>query len=183
LHVNRLSGTSSDFTTAELWVCDPSHCFNWTETGWHNGHRCCGISGSGLSWFFAEDWEGTQGPGCDGSGYIEHYYPDRPVNLGETHVAKILYYENFRWQAYIDGVAIGTTRPCHFDWTQDMRTGTELTYDSAQITADASGLQKRTTSGSSYDWPGSFPELDGVSAPSFDIYWLNPYKSAAWYGN
>jgi hypothetical protein len=128
-----LSGSTTDFSTAEIWVCDPyvgAWCWTFVEDGWHNGHRYMS-SLTALAWFWADEWGGVEGPGCTGNGYAEHYPSGHPVALGQSHTAKIPYNggNTYAWEVFIDGVAIAASTPCHSTFTNRMDTGSETTFD------------------------------------------------------
>lgn len=134
IKVYQLTGNSSNFSTAELWVCDPyqaGSCWSWVETGWKKGKRYLSDN-TGLTWFWAESWDGVQGAECpSGAEYQERFPTGFPVALGETHIAKISYAggNSFKWQVYIDGTYLNSTRACHSYYTDLMDAGGETTFN------------------------------------------------------
>jgi len=178
-HILRLTAWAEPRTTflRQNWILDPGDpgYTSWIEEGWHHGHRCCGRTLWGLHWFWAESWQNVTMAGCDdgGSVYAEHYddFPNHPVNLTETHPAKISYYQDFKWRLFVDGDQIATTKPCHSDYTMRMQTGNETTYETAPIGGDFRGLQKRRLDATwSNDWTGSYLVMSGPSNP-VRIFW------------
>jgi hypothetical protein len=181
LNASQLTGSADYFSTHELWVCDPyiaASCWSWVETGYHVGHRFQ-QGGTGFAWFWAESWDGVAGPDCPWREleYEEHYPAGFSVGLNQTHVAKISYSRQtpWKWGVYIDGAWIASSRACHSDSSNDIRTGSETNYsDYGKTTADTWGFQKRAMDNQtwSYGWSSAWLQDTPDAQNPNNIFWL-----------
>lgn len=183
--VYKMTADSGKFGTSEMWVCttDCSRTADWIETGWYKGDRYNGSTDTSEVWFAASSWVDYSDCNWPG-GYSAYYYPSRPIAYGQTHIARITYYQSWRWRAFMDGNAIMTSLPCFDDYSSNLTTGAEITSSNPALDGNSNKLQKTTRSGvSSYGWPGSNLQRYGLSNPPFGIQWIDQYDWVHWWGN
>jgi hypothetical protein len=140
MYTGRLSATSGNFTTNELWYRDTVYA-SWVETGWHVGARV-GSTNTGLAWFWAEDNPSNNCVPYPG-GYVEHY-DFSAVNLGEAHEPKLSYSGNYKIGVYFDLFFHANSHPCFGNFPQAFSAGGETNGDGSTATGTAVGLDKRT---------------------------------------
>jgi hypothetical protein len=130
-----------------MWLATTDTTFNyWVEEGITEGEHYDGTCGNGDQFFWADNRP-------NGGGYHEHY-PGGSVGLNTTYTYKIMFDGNTTYEVDRNGSNIGYSNGSICCGTY-VQAGAEATTDSATVSGEASGLQKKLNNTWSYNWTGA----------------------------
>lgn len=155
-----------DFVNHEMWVgtdtADVVPFGAWVEAGLKYGYD----DYSGTCNFLVKFW----GEWNTQLQAVTHVVG--AASLNTDYNAKISHSGSGSWGVYFDGTNVGGSSSSHGTTAPNFQVGGEATISTAQLSATASNLQKRSTSNSwSYGW-GCCIAYDGLSNP-FSVSWIS----------